>query len=334
MSEEVIMKEIEIKNKVQKSEDFIGSTFSNGKLKVIGIEGKTKSFNKTFKVTCTECSKDPELFPLGYFKTTKRKLQLGIIPCGCSKAHRWEPFQYLILARRAGEGKFIVHSFAEKFKGVHTKVSLECSKDGHKRNAELASVIHTGAGCPNCSRNARPSEQEALEKCTTICKQMSYEAIGFIGNYKNNKTYFEYKCPKHGIQKVSYNGFINRGSRCQECSREIDGWNGYYPSRKAEQDFLYVLNFNNKFIKVGRSFDIDDRIPKLRFLSKIQEITKLRVFTATHKEIYDLEQELLDELREREFQHYVGWSHECFDSDSFYVLNHLLNYCGFEEIPC
>jgi hypothetical protein len=334
MSEEVIENTTKTKKKRQKAEDLIGSTFNNGKLKVIGIEGKTKSFNKIFKVTCTECSKDPELFPLGYFKTTKRKLELGIIPCGCSKAHRWEPFQYLTLARRAGEGRFTVHSFTEKFKGVHTKVNLECIKDGYKWSAEVASVIHTGAGCPNCSRNARPSEQEALDKCTAICKEMNYEVIGFVGNYKNNKTYFEYKCPKHGIQKVSYNGFINWGSRCQECSREIDGWNGYYPSRKDEKDFLYVLNFDDKFIKVGRSFDVDGRIPKLRFLSKIQEIIKLRIFTATHKEIYDLEQELLDELRERNFQHYVEWSKECFGSDSFYVLTYLLDYCGFEEISC
>lgn len=51
-------------------------------------------------------------------------------------------------------------------------------------------------------------------------------------------------------------------------------------------------------------------------------------------EIKEDEQEFLDELRERNFQHYVEWSKECFDSDSFYVLTHLLDYCGFEEISC
>ena len=40
--------------------------------------------------------------------------------------------------------------------------------------------------------------------------------------------------------------------------------NGFYPERAEEQDFLYVLNFDDKFIKVGRSFDVDERIKDLK----------------------------------------------------------------------
>ena len=63
------------------------------------------------------------------------------------------------------------------------------------------------------------------------------------------------------------------GTRCNGCAKdkrkELGNGNGYYPERKDEQDFLYVLNFNNQFIKVGRSFDVDERMKGLRTLSKI-----------------------------------------------------------------
>ena len=82
MSEEVISKEIKSKKKQEKAEDFIGRTFNYGKLKVIGVAGK-QGKNTTFKVTCTECSKDPELFPDGYFVAQKFDLINGHKPCGC-----------------------------------------------------------------------------------------------------------------------------------------------------------------------------------------------------------------------------------------------------------
>ncbi len=104
--------------------------------------------------------------------------------------------------------------------------------------------------------------------------------------------------------------------------------------RKNEKDFLYVLDFDSKFIKVGRSFDVDERMKGLRTKSKvpIKKIHKLRIFTATHQEIYDTEQELHSELRERNFQHYVKWSKECFENDCLYILNKLLDNYGLLEL--
>ena len=46
------------KNKRQKPEDFIGWISPDGKLEVIGIAGK-QGTKTLFKVTCSECSKDP-----------------------------------------------------------------------------------------------------------------------------------------------------------------------------------------------------------------------------------------------------------------------------------
>ena len=331
------MEVVENKKKREKAEDFIGWKSPDGKLEVTGIHGKQGRITM-FKVTCTECSKDPELFPDGYFISQKCHLVKGQKPCGCSKIPKWYDWQYLILARRAGEKKgFVVHGFAEEFKNAYSKLKLECLKDGHKWTARICNVINGGDGCPKCSNKYRPTEQEALQKCIEICKEMDYEYIGFVDGYKGaHKTRFEYSCKIHGKQGVSYNNLVNNGTRCIGCWKdrqvELGNGNGYYPERKDETDFLYILNFNNKFIKVGRSFDVERRIPELQRESSILDIQKLRIFTATHQEIYDCEQELHNELRERNFQHYVDWSTECFENDCQYVLNKLLDNYGLAEI--
>lgn len=337
------MEVVENKNKREKAEDFIGWKSKDGKLEVTEILHRVPYKDVKYKVTCTECSKDPELFPDGYFISTKSQLDRGQKPCGCSK-YNWADWQYLILAKRAGEKKgFIVHGFAEEFKNHKTKLELECLKDGHKWPASLDRIINAGHGCPNCksvllSEQRKTPEHIALNKCIDICKEMKYDVVGFPDGYKNAKSRFDYICKIHGKQTVRYYHFVYNGTRCPKCAKDrqkdLGNGNGYYPERKDEIDFLYILNFNNKFIKVGRSFDVKERIKSLRTISKtsIKNIHKLRIFTATHQEIYDLEQELHTELRERNFQHYVDWSTECFENDSLFVLNRLLDKCGLEEI--
>ena len=331
----------EKKRKQQKAEDFIGWKSPDGRLEVIGIAGK-QGTNTTFKVTCTECSKDKELFPDGYFISTKGDLIKSKKPCRCSKFN-WEYWQFLVLAKRSAGARFIVHGFSEEFHGQKTKLNLECLKDGHKWTARSNDIINGGTGCPKCSGVYRPTEQEALQKCIDICKEMGYDAIGFVDGYKGvHKTRFEYICRIHGKQSVIYGIFINNGTRCMGCwkdkqlelLRDNGNGNGYYPERKDETDFLYILDFDGKFIKVGRSFDVDKRIKGLRTLSKVskKKIYKLRIFTATHQEIYDYEQELHNELREHNFQHFVDWSTECFENDSLLSLNKLLDNCKLTEI--
>jgi hypothetical protein len=241
----------------------------------------------------------------------------------------------LIISRRKAQGRFIVHDFAEKFHGQKTKLNLECTVDGHKWTASIDNVINGGNGCPRCSGKYIQTEQEALEKCSEICRKMNYKVLGFVGKYVGtHKTRFEYECNSHGIQNVSYHDFVHGGRRCKQCARESGNGNGYYPDRKDEQDYLYVLDFDGKYIKVGRSFNVDERIGNLKIpsVSGISNITKLRVFTATHKEIYDLEQMLHKELRSKCLQYPVKWSKGCFENESLPILNQMLNLCKFEEV--
>lgn len=242
------MTEKKKREKRQKPEDFIGWKSEDGKLEVVGVFEHTKGKPAKFKVTCTKCSKDPELFPEGYFVSTKGDLIKGNKPCGCSKIPKWKPFQFLILARRAGEKKdFIVHGF-EEFKGAYTKLDLECLKDGYKWTAIIHSIINKGSGCPKC-RDTSASEQKktpnhiALQNCISICKEMDYDVIGFVDGYKGtHKTRFEYNCKIHGKQNVSHHDFVNTGSRCKGCTK--------YGYSTSKQGTLYVY----QWIKDGHSF--------------------------------------------------------------------------------
>lgn len=231
-----------------KSENFIGWRSPDGKLEVVGINQESiKGKAATYKVTCIICSKDKELFPLGYFVSPKGSLTKGHKPCGCAFSPKWEPFQYLILARRTGEKKgFIVHGFAEEFHDRHTKLNLECLKDGHKWTASISNIVN-GTGCPKCYGNIKPTEQEALQKCVDICKEMNYDIIGFVDGYKNtHKTRFEYICKIHGKQTVSYSAFVNGRTRCGGCA--VTGYS------TSKQGTFYVYQWtkdNHSFIKFG-----------------------------------------------------------------------------------
>lgn len=156
-----------MKKKREKAEDFVGWKSEDGKLEVIGIAGK-QGTNTLFKVTCIECSKDRELFPDGYFICRKGHLVKGQKPCGCSNSPRWFGWQYLIIARRAGEKKnFIVHGFAEEFKNQNTKLNLECLKDGHKWTASIDNVINNGRGCPRCKYELHKEQLKTPRVCCT-----------------------------------------------------------------------------------------------------------------------------------------------------------------------
>lgn len=327
--------------KTEELEDFIGWKSEDSGLEVVELLERGK--HPKYKVVCNVCSKDPELFPLGYFISTKSDLKRGVKPCGCSKAPRWKGWQYLILANRAVENKnIVIHGFTEDFKGVNTRIACECTLDQKLWQPTLAQIIHKEHGCPECVKSTlremkKTPELVVIERCKTICNEMNYSFIGFPDGYKNAKSKLEYKCSVHGLQTIDYDHFC-RGSRCGLCWREkqneLGFGNGWYPERAEEQDFLYVLNFDEQYIKVGRSFDLERRMGprELQKESGISNIKILSVYTAKHGVTYPTEQEIHAELRERGFEHIESiWSTETFQNDSLYVVNKLLDMSGLEK---
>lgn len=207
-----------------KTESFIGKTFNDGKIKVVGVFGKDKKNRTIFKVICEVCSKDPELFP-EYFKSTRSNLENGNIPCGCSKSARWTYDQYILRINRANNEKFTINNIVGKFKGNLTKLSCTCSKN-HTWTTSIQTLLR-GSGCPTCKMTNlqefnRLDEQVAINRCKTICEKESYRFINFPDGYtKSQTTKICYNCPIHGLQTATYHNFVNLGSRCPECAGNI-----------------------------------------------------------------------------------------------------------------
>ena len=319
-----------MRNKKEKPEDFIGWKSEDGKLEVIGIaDKKYKNGRKLYKVTCTECSKDHELFPDGYFIAQKQSLKNNSKPCGCSN-FKYSPEQYLIKITRVVNGKFIVRGLAEDFNGHRTKLDCECIIDGFKWTPKISTLLSKGTGCPKCGGTLKTTKEDALSKCINVCEQEGYTPIGFVGEHENAYSRFEYICKEHGIQNISYHNFVNRGRRCRSCAvdrgKESGIINGFYPDKFNEIDFLYVTSFDNKYAKIGRSFNVEKRAVTLQQRSKCEKLTILRVYTAPHKTIYELEQYLHKELRRLGFEYKDShWPTETFRVESLHTAFTLLN---------
>lgn len=213
------MKEVK---KQQKAEDFIGETFNNGKLKVVGIHSVNK-WTTIFKVTCTECSKDPELFPDGYFLARKSNLKSGNVSCGCSKSYRWGLDQYLLRIKRLHRDSFKINVENEVSKiTAHSKVHCKCNIDGYEWSTTINSLLN-GTSCKQCSINrntekARNNINDVLAKCEKVCNERGYTFLGLVNKYENEKSKISFKCKLHGIKEMSYINFISSKIGCISCS--------------------------------------------------------------------------------------------------------------------
>lgn len=310
--------------------EFIGWKSDDLTLEVIGVPtGNHK--NRALKVTCIHCSKDTELFPEGYFISNKGNLLKGQKPCGCSKSHKWTKDQYIILAKRKVGERFLITGYGEEFKGNKTEVYCECPVDGHKWTTTF-SDINRGSGCRLCGIESaaaikRKNLTDVISTCNSLCNEEGYTFIGFVDGYVNHLSKFEYLCNKHGKQTIDYGNFLNGGKRCRLCHlekcKDNYGYMGYYKEREDETDTLYILNFNNNYIKVGRSFDLYRRIGQLKTISKCKDISVIWRYEGLHKHIYKLEQEIHNNLRLGGFE-YREWSIETFSMDCLPQLREFL----------
>ena len=174
-----------------------------------------------------------------------------------------------------------------------------------------------GLSC-RCSKKYEWNEGEVTSDIKTICQNEGYTFIGYVGGYKGKgSSSFKWICNK-GHQKVNrVQGFLDLGHRCSSCNSNAST-NGYYEDRRDEEDYLYILNFNNHFIKVGRSFDVKRRINELSRLSgiPIEKIYIESVYTSNHKTVFETEQE--SHLANIDFHITFDWCKtECFDTESF-----------------
>ena len=313
-----------MKSKKLKPEDFIGWNSPDGNLKVIGIAGKQKNGKTLYKVTCKVCSGDKELFPTGYFISTKSNLIIGTKPCGCSFNPKWNKEQHMIRVSRLAKDRFIILGIADTFKGNKTKLRCECALDGYIWEPRILDIM-LGKGCPKCGGRPLTNPSDALQKCVYLCSEGGYIPLGFPNGYKNSKSRFEYICTKHGKQNISYNNFVNAGNRCMGCSREVSNVYGYFKSKTEKEDYLYILSFNGQYIKVGRTFNINRRMKELVKESGCDNIEILYLYKAKHKDIFSIEQDIHNNLRSLGLEHHAStWSTETFNIDCLHLLQGMI----------
>lgn len=220
-----------------------------------------------------------------------------------------------------------------------------CSNDEYVQNGVCSGVFESilgtlklGRKSCRCGRTYQWSQEQREYRINKICCE---EELTFIGwkdpeGYKNNKSKMLWLCSEGHPCETNTDSFLY-GIRCNTCwdikRKELGYRNGYYPDRADEKDYLYIINFNNKYVKVGRSFDIKNRINHtttgLLYCSglTIENIEILQTLTSNHQTVYDTEQWLHSELRERGFEYNEPdglWSTELFDLDCIDVLNYLL----------
>lgn len=219
-----------------------------------------------------------------------------------------------------------------------------CSYDKFVQSGACSGVFYIlshnltrGLRSCRCSNNTHYTDSQRECQIKYVCKQEGLTFLGWEDKYKNHNSKFKWECSNGHYTSTSVNSFLIGGTRCKYCRKENQKENGnfygYYKDRSGEVDSLYILNFNNKYLKVGRSFDIGRRIKQLKKESNTNKITTVKIYTGTHEKVYKEEQFLHEELRERGFEHFESqWSTETFTLDSLPLIKKLLEETSLEIV--
>ncbi|WP_420314088.1 hypothetical protein [Aeromonas salmonicida] len=246
-------------------DSFCGTTFNDGKLTVVGWEGRQGS-NKMYKVHCSECANDPELHGDAIYPTTKHRLMIGGIPCGCSKRTNWTSVQYQTLLSRLGNGQFMIQSSGNVTS--QSRVDCTCMVEGCscKWTTVVYALILYRTGCPKCDDHRRSlsklsPESNALEMIRSKCKINGWTFDGFREGRWNGtkKTHLKLKCCHCDCEwSPVYYSVVSPAHDvgCPSCAKS-----GYDPSKPGTfYTYLWTSpDTNHSFLKYGIS-----NIPKTR----------------------------------------------------------------------
>jgi hypothetical protein len=133
---------------------FIGKRYGkDGQLEILAFDGYRRGKkDRIYKVKCHTCSEDPEMFGDGIYLTPKSIIDRNIEPCGCSKFARLTEKQTLVKVQRSAEDKgYRLIGYAEEYKGVATKLKLECQTCQFCWASTTVTNFLLDVGCPSCA---------------------------------------------------------------------------------------------------------------------------------------------------------------------------------------
>lgn len=321
----------------QSSIKLIGKEYptpKGGILTIKGVHNQQKRRNLNYILHCSICSQDEELWQDGSIYSSRLILDKGGIVCGCVPNPLWTEEQTLLRVEREVEKrgwKFL--GFDGDYKGSITKVTLYNPQTENTWNSfTVTTLLNRGQGDPYLRNEGRHFPEEVhirdFFKTGRFSEGTKFERDLKRSTKIGSRSYWWVTC---GDCKTKYSSNISNLKKgavgCKCYTRDRNNRNGYYPDRAEEQDTLYVYCFDNKYIKVGRTFDMQRRLYHLSTMSTISRdnITLLYKEQNTHDYIYRLEQDIHEELTERGFYHQAEtWSTELFDRDCEYILMKIL----------
>lgn len=148
-----------------------------------------------------------------------------------------------------------------EYKSITTPIACKCLVCGYGSDGEWTPYpnnLEKGKGCPNCSGNAKVSEQEARQNIIN----WGHNEYKYLGGFKNVNSKIKLKHLKcnHKFSTVYYS--FKNGTRCPFCKEShgeqlvaeiLDGWNVKYIRQKRFKDCrdkrplpfdFYLPNFN------------------------------------------------------------------------------------------
>lgn len=184
----------------------------------------------------------------------------------------------------------------------------KCSYDNYVKSGVCngtfkIDISHLSAGRKSCrcSSAYKWSIPEREVQLRALCRKRNHVFNGWIDLSKTTShCRFNWTCELGHLCEVSVDNYI-RGKGCKHCA--ISTGNGYFPSRRTESDFLYVMKIvedghNPKsYFKVGRSFFPERRMKELSKEVKKKDdrcikFSPVIYLKGTHGEVFKLEQEI------------------------------------------
>jgi hypothetical protein len=237
-------------------------------LRIEFINGR-KSGHTIYIVKCVVCEKDQELHGEGYFKIAHGSLRKGGLPCGCGSSPKWSEGQYRVLMERRCQTRgheFI--DFAEDFHGKRTKCLLKCDKHGEWSTSNISNYLCHNAGCTLCRSDLLSrllSYSEDANHARFMSSGIFEEGTTFWKSDREGNVYlWEYLCPV-----------------CQEIGQMPSGSIGSLQTRNCAcnptrplQCYIFSVESHPNIIKIGRTYDYEQRLGRLSRTNKLQFIVE------------------------------------------------------------
>lgn len=220
---------------------------------------------------------------------------------------------------------------------------LICSRDKYT-SAGLCGGIFSidkqallkGALSCRCSNYLGWTKEQREFQILEFCNSTGYKFKGWVAKYTNITSRIFLQCQNGHTREYGLGSAVYKTASCKTCKGTM--FNGFCEKRKEEDgDTLYHVRFGEEYDKVGRSFDLNDRIHQSGGLSKASgydasQIKILNTYQGTHEEVFNTEQYIHGILRSRGYSYTKEtWSTELFKIESEELVTELLENSKLEK---